>query len=371
MTGTDKAIAARFPSSSGSLRGLLGFLLIFASVIPLMAQSTQEKEFDFNLRAGTSATCPSLEQYSRERPDPPGVATQVGMGVVFADILEIRDTEQTFLADVWVALRWKDSRLADPSRGEAYADCQLPDENAWIPRLQFRNLRDVKSNYEDITLIDAEGYVNHFSRKLITVYSPLDLRDFPFDRQVLILTVDSVLTTNELTLEVLEEFSGLRQQSATSWSLGEPRASIAEEFAPMRGADYSSYSSQVEATREPGYYRRKLMIPVTLIVFMAWAIFWIQPSMIAPQMGVGTTAMLTLIAYQFALSGYLPRISYLTRADSFMLSCLVLVFAALMEAVATAALVNFGKEDQVLKMDRIFRVAYPVALALVLATAML
>jgi hypothetical protein len=229
----------------------------------------------------------------------------------------------------------------------------------------------VKSNYEDITLIDAEGYVNHFSRKLITVYSPLDLRDFPFDRQVLILTVDSVLTTNELTLEVLEEFSGLRQQSATSWSLGEPRASVAEEFAPMRGADYSSYSSQVEATREPGYYRRKLMIPVTLIVFMAWAIFWIQPSMIAPQMGVGTTAMLTLIAYQFALSGYLPRISYLTRADSFMLSCLVLVFAALMEAVATAALVNFGKEAYVLKMDRVFRVAYPVALAQVLAAAML
>ena len=62
--------------------------------------------------------------------------------------------------------------------------------------------------------------------------------------------------------------------------------------------------------------------------------------------------MLTLIAYHFALSGFLPRISYLTRADSFLLWSLILVFTALMEATATAALVNFGKEALALKMDK-------------------
>ncbi len=197
------------------------------------------------------------------------------------------------------------------------------------------------------------------------------MRDFPFDRQVLSVTADSILTTNEVKLEVLDEFCTLEGQSVTSWTLGVPRSSVNEEYARVRGADFSSFTSQIEAVREPGYYRRKLMIPVTLIVFMAWAIFWIKPSMTAPQMGVGTTAMLTLIAYQFALSGFLPRISYLTRADTFMLWSLVLVFTALMEAVATAALVNFGKEAQALKMDRIFRVAYPISLVLVLANAFL
>lgn len=371
MTIRQKAVAVRVSLPRLGHTGLTGFLLAFVSFLPLLGQSLPEEEFRLDLSAGTSAPCPLPEQYSRERPDPPGVATRVGMGVLISDVLDIKDTEQTFLADIWIALRWKDPRLADPARGEAYADCKLPGENAWIPRLQFRNLRDMKANYEDITLIDAEGYVNHFSRQLITLYSPLDLREFPFDQQVLAVSVASVLTTNEVTLEVIEQFSGLREQSVTSWTLGKPSASVSEEFAPLRGGDFSIYTSRIEATREPGYYRRKLLIPVSLIVFMAWAIFWIQPSMTAPQMGVGTTAMLTLIAYQFALSGFLPRISYLTRADTFMLWCLVLVFAALMEAVATAALVNFGKEAYVLKMDRIFRVAYPVALVIVLAAVML
>jgi hypothetical protein len=285
---------------------------------------------------------------------------------MFADLLEIKDTEQTYMADVWIALRWKDSRLADPARGEAYAECELPPESTWIPNLQFINLREMESNYEDITLIDAQGYVNHFSRKLITVYSPLDLRQFPYDRQTLTLSIGSILTVSELELEVVEQFTGLQSQSATSWTIGDPSYTVTEEFAPVRGESYSLFTSQLEATREPQYYRRKLLIPVSLIVFMAWAIFWIKPSMTAPQMGVGTTAMLTLIAYQFALSGFLPRIPYLTRADSFLLWSLVLVFAALMEAVATAALVNFDKEKLALKMDRLFRVAYPIAFVLVI-----
>jgi hypothetical protein len=293
------------------------------------------------------------------------------VGLTYADVLEIEDTEQTFVADVWIALRWKDSRLADPSRGDAYGDCHLPPEEVWTPRLQFRNMRDVRSDYRDITLIDAQGVIYLFSRKLITFYSPLDLRDFPFDRQVLTVTADSILTVNEIELEVLDDFSALQAQSVPSWTLGVPKASITEEFARVRGANFSSFTSQIEAERRPGYYRRKLIIPITLIVFMAWAIFWIKPSMTAPQMGVGTTAMLTLIAYQFALGGFLPEISYLTRADTFMLLCLVLVFTALMEAVASAALVNFGKEAYVLRMDKIFRVAYPVALLIVLAVVML
>ena len=371
MTGSQRGFEVGISVSRGCFKAMLGLAPFFVLLVPLFAQSAQEAEFEFNLRGGTSATCPSPDQYSRERPDPPGVVTRVGMGLTFSDVLEIKDTEQTFVADVWVALRWKDSRLADPSRGEAFGNCQLPAGDVWIPNLQFRNVRDVKSDYSDITLIDAQGYVHYFSRKLITFYTPLDLRDFPFDRQVLTVTADSILTTNEVKLEVLDEFCSLEGQSVTSWTLGVPRSSINEEYARVRGANFSSFTSQIEAVRKPGYFRRKLLIPVTLIVFMSWAVFWIKPSMTAPQMAVGTTSMLTLIAYQFALSGFLPRISYLTRADTFMLWSLVLVFAALMEAVATAALVNFGKEEQVLKMDRIFRVAYPVALVLVLAAVML
>ena len=93
------------------------------------------------------------------------------------------------------------------------------------------------------------------------------------------------------------------------------------------------------------------------------------PTQIAPQTGIGATSMLTLIAYQFALSSSLPRISYLTRADFFLLWSLVLVFTALAEAIATAALMNYGKETVVRKMDWLFRAVYPLAFVLILILA--
>ncbi len=48
--------------------------------------------------------------------------------------------------------------------------------------------------------------------------------------------------------------------------------------------------------------------------------------------------MLTLIAYRFLLGGMLPRISYLTRLDYFLLGSTVLVFLALVEAACTSRL---------------------------------
>jgi hypothetical protein len=344
---------------------------MYIPAAPLYGQELEHKDFKFNLKGGTSAPCPSPELFSLGRPDPPGVPTRVGIGLYFDDILALRDTEQTFTADVWLVLRWQDPRLADPSRGDAWAKCEFPIDNVWNPKFTIRNLREVKKE-DDIVLIDAEGYFLLFRRMSVTVFSTLDLREFPFDRQVLTLTVSSLLGSDEVVFEVLEGLVGqARKASVTSWTLGAPRARIESQYAKVSQVRRTDFVCHIEATREPGFYTRKLIIPLTLIVFMAWAIFWIKPEMTAPQMGVGTTAMLTLIAYHFALSGFLPRISYLTRADSFLLWSLILVFTALMEAIATAAFVNFGKEVLALKMDRIFRVAYPLAFLLIIGVTIL
>ena len=104
---------------------------------------------------------------------------------------------------------------------------------------------------------------------------------------------------------------------------------------------------------------------------MSWAIFWIHPTQIAPQMGIGATSMLTLIAYHFALAGFLPRISYLTIADQFIMWSLILVFLALTEAVATAALVSYGMDSRALSIDRWCRWLFPLAFVGILFVTLL
>ena len=92
---------------------------------------------------------------------------------------------------------------------------------------------------------------------------------------------------------------------------------------------------------------------------MSGTVFLLPPSYV-PQVSVAVTSMLTLIAYQFALAGTLPRISYLTRADHFILGSTILVFCSLAKAVWTTMLVAAQREAEVERLDRIGRVAYPL-----------
>jgi hypothetical protein len=326
----------------------------------------------FNLRGGTSALCPSPEQYSLERPDPAGVVTKVGVGIYFIDLFEINDVEQTFKGDVVVVSRWKDSRLADPARGEANAYCDLPLEEIWSPSLEFMNVREVQKHHKDMIFIDAKGTVTLARRQFLTFSTPMDLARFPFDRQVLTVDLSSIIGgVDEVQLEVMEGFTGLGEElSVSGWDLATPAAEVLTRYAPLRQTDFSCYFWQVEGDRHVGFFIRKLIVPLGLIVFMSWAIFWIHPSQIAPQMGIGATSMLTMIAYQFAMAGFLPRISYVTVADQFIQWSLVLVFLAMMEAVGTAALVAYGKEAVALRVDRWCRLLFPLAFAFILFTTL-
>ena len=71
--------------------------------------------------------------------------------------------------------------------------------------------------------------------------------------------------------------------------------------------------------RRPMYYILKVIVPLGLIVFMSWLPRWIAPGETGTNIGICTSAFLTLVAYLFAITVLLPRVSYVTRMDSFIL----------------------------------------------------
>ena len=99
---------------------------------------------------------------------------------------------------------------------------------------------------------------------------------------------------------------------------------------------------------------------------MSWAVFWIDPTQVSSQISVSVTAILTLIAYRFALGNLLPRISYLTRLDYLLLGSTILVFLALVEVTATSRLVVLGKESLARTLDKWARIVFPAAFVAVL-----
>ena len=119
-----------------------------------------------------------------------------------------------------------------------------------------------------------------------------------------------------------------------------------------------------DARRRSGHYLIKVIVPLVLIVAMSWVVFWIDPQQAASQISVAVTAMLTLIAYRFAVGSDLPNIPYLTRMDLFLLGSTVLVFAGLVEVVITSSLASRDRLERARRVDRWARVIFPSAFVL-------
>src|SRR4029434_7184332 len=99
--------------------------------------------------------------------------------------------------------------------------------------------------------------------------------------------------------------------------------------------ELAGFTVEIAAARRAPHFVIKVTLPLILIVAMSWAVFWIEPNDANTQMSVAVTAMLTLIAYRFAVDSDVPRLPYLTRLDSFILMSSLLVFLSLIEVTIT------------------------------------
>jgi hypothetical protein len=315
--------------------------------------------------ASSGAACPDPSAYALTRPDPAAGPTSVGLAVFFQDLVAFNDVDQTMDMDVIVMARWLDSRLADPSRGAASADCPLPAGRLWMPLLEPDRLRSRQAFYPDRFLVDGQGIVTVVRRMWAKVSYPLDLHDFPIDRHQWTMTVWPVESRDdELAFVPLPRMSGRRDSvSLHGWRVGTPRFEAGIATRDQRAGTFARFDAILDIERDWNYYLWKLGFPLTLIVLMAYGVYFMPSSAVPQQIGLGTTSMLTLIAYMLTLSNTLPKISYLTRADRFFIGCSVLVFFGLMKAVLTLALAQGPRAGLIEHVNRWGRWLYPVALA--------
>ena len=123
---------------------------------------------------------------------------------------------------------------------------------------------------------------------------------------------------------------------------------------------------EFKASRYIHFYWWKVLAPLMVILFLSWAVFWIDPSQVGAQIGVSGTSILTLIAFLYKLDNVLPPVSYLTHMDHFIFTALVLVFIAYIEALVSITLAHKDKKELALKLDYSFRIAYPILFLIVI-----
>ena len=294
-----------------------------------------------------------------------GRATEVSIKAVLVDVDAIKGSDQSFVASFYLEARWQDDRLSHQQQDLV----TRPLNEVWHPRLQFLNQQRILSTFPERVTITPGGEVLYRQRVWGAFSQPLELQNFPFDRQDFqIILVASGYTPEEVKfMRNPDGLSGLASAfSQEEWDILEWRLDITP-YSVMEGdLPDASFAFVFVAERKLGFYIWKVIIPLILIVMMSWIVFWINPEQFATQIGVSTTSMLTLIAYRFVMVGLLPNISYLTRMDYFIFGSTLLVFLALIQAVVTAILAESKKITLAKRIDRWCRSIFPLVFVTVL-----
>jgi len=300
------------------------------------------------------------------RPGPADQPLSISVGAYLIDVIEIDDVAGTFTVDFLVDLRWKDPKLVDPSSA---AQRRLALDQAWHPELAFVNERSITPKLEPYLIVDSDGSVRYLQRYFGTFSVALQLQDFPFDEQTL--SIDMVVLRYRPDEIVCVPNQGVIGRESiidlSGWHIERFTVTPGVKKVGMTGFDLAASFLRVEVRRERAFYMWKIVFPLVLIVFMAAAVFWIPPTLIPSQIGIATASVLTLIAFYLTISNYLPRISYLTRLDIFVVGCTAIVFLAFGQAVLTGKLAHSKRVELAQKIDRRTRlVFFAVFAALVL-----
>jgi len=288
--------------------------------------------------------------------------TEVRIAVFVLDIDAIDNVNQSFDANLFVMCRWRDPSLAHGGKGQI----SFPLTAVWHPRMQIVNRQRMWMTFPDVVEVSPDGEVVYRQRGWGSFSQPLDLHDFPFDRQVFSIQLAAAGYTSEEVSLVPdpERASGIADKlSLPDWDIVNFAAET-KPYNPQTGEEregIAGFAISFEARRHHGYYVAKVIVPLVLIVAMSCVVFWIDPKESATRISVSVTTMLTLIAYRFAVGMELPRVSYLTRLDYFILLSTVLIFSTLLEVVTISALARRGKLALAQKVDVWSRWVFPAA----------
>ncbi len=298
--------------------------------------------------------------------------TQAGKPVVVEitlDILNIpsiNEVDEEFTLDGYLFAQWSDPRLAFKVQPGAKVEKVYKPGEIWMPSIEMVNGVSPRDQFDRSLTVGSDGTVHYAERFHAVLSSRFRMRRFPFDRQLLEVHLHPFFNdVLQETFAVNQKNSGLSLEHRTYSSLAqwhvtgvEGRAGSVRQF---RSFAIPEAVFTIGVKRKYSFYIWKVFLPLLLMVFLSWAVFWVDPTDLSNQVQIAVTTILTVIAFAFAISATMPRVSYLTFIDAFFLTCYVFVFLAIVELMAVHAAHRRRGGNLGLRIRRISRWLVPAA----------
>lgn len=306
-----------------------------------------------------------------ERPSQNGEPTVIEVNLFVIDVDEINDVKQTFSIDLFVVARWQDPRLALPETERRGKVRFMMIDDVWTPKILLINDRGLKNQLREGVDVDDYGNMTYKNRMSGELKVNLEFQKFPFDVQRLPIEIVSY----EYTADEMQFIIGstaidqVDRFSIEGWQLKQLESVIDVFVTPVDETRLPRLTYIIEAKRNSEYYVLTMLIPMSLIIFMAWTVFWLQPHIVPPRVAISTASIFSLIALGVSIRLGLPKVSYLTMADFFVLGCTLMVFIALGVAVIGSRWANSDRMEQALKINAVARWVYMLLFVVVALVA--
>jgi hypothetical protein len=264
----------------------------------------------------------------------PGPA-KVVVGAYVNDIQELDFKSNSYAIDLYVWFRWKPAPDFNPSKTMEFMNRYASD--AYIRDALY----DEPKQMPDGSVYAIIRYQGPFSTKF-------RLEKYPFDTQKLQVVMEDTVSATDAQVYVPDAENGgvtlNRDITLPGFKVGKPELHVIERAYPTNfgdlaepdATDYSRIMLNIPVTRPIVAMSIKTFVPIVLIVVCAALVFFVRPRYVEGRIGLGITALLTLVALQLTSGASLPDVDYLMMIDKVYLLAYLFIILALVRVVLTS-----------------------------------
>ena len=245
--------------------------------------------------------------------------TTVSVDFYLLNLDAVDEKNETFDADLYLEFEWDDPRLShDGTEEQLFADAAVDEKltTMWWPQIEYVNTSEPTITNQSLEIF-PNGHVKYTVGLTTTFRTGLDLRRFPFDRQVLNVRLQSFLYDSARVALVPAAKPPGWDHDGTFEELRVTDVTVESRTVQLSGRDerYSEFRGNILVVRNWAFYLWTVFGPVVLIFLIACAVFLVPLEAFADRVSICLTALLACIATHFAISFNLPHVGYLTVID--------------------------------------------------------
>lgn len=277
----------------------------------------------------------------RVKPPTSNGSVPVNISLYILNIPNIDTQKMHMSVDMYYRQSWIDSRLKfDEISG--INKLTLNDfSSIWIPDTFFPNSVRARPHQQivenKVLTISSNGSVRISTRLALKFACPMDLSRFPFDTQVCRIEMESYgyseagIVYNWSKDVGVDPGAGLAGFSMVTDFKAKSNRIV------LSSGNYSRLVLDMHIKRSSGYYLLQVYIPTTMLVIVAYLVFWLDVNTkIQTRVHISLITLMTLTIYTMYINSQLPPVSYTKAIDIWTGKMLTFVFFTLIETIVVS-----------------------------------